>query len=193
MKRPFFSVFCSQSVRSLPGSNDSILGSEAVNRSVLHAESNHSFTLSIFHQKVQGKVLNKVTGVITKRLNRRQRGRKIHEMSYSLAPLCTDRVVEKMENRCVDLPFHKVYAVASVLSCLLHSSIGVPGLLFHTWDSDHQRPSGRSSHLQCGWTACQSSPAGKEVEQHQVRIPCCVIYMFWYMERAILMVWDKKT
>lgn len=34
----------------LPSSNDSILGSEAVNRPILHAESNDSLTLSIFHQ-----------------------------------------------------------------------------------------------------------------------------------------------
>lgn len=61
------------SVCSLPSSDDSVLGSEAMNRSVLHAESNHSLTLSIFHQQIQGKVLNKVAGVITKRLNRRQR------------------------------------------------------------------------------------------------------------------------
>lgn len=41
-----------QSVRGLPGSNDSILGSEAVNGSVLHAESNNPLTLSILHQEV---------------------------------------------------------------------------------------------------------------------------------------------
>lgn len=172
MKHNFFSVFAKKSVRSLPGSNDSILGSEAVNRSVLHAKSNHSFTLSIFHQKVQGKILNKITGVVTKRLSRTQKGSQIHEMCCSL---CTDWVTEKMQNMCAELPFHKVYAVGSVLSCLLHSSSGGPVLLFHTWDSDHQRPSGRSFHLQCGWTACQSSPAGKEVQQHQVKIYCFVM------------------
>lgn len=58
----------------LPSSNDSILGSETVNRSVLHAESNHSFTLSIFHQQVQGKVLHKVTGVVTKGLKQKKEG-----------------------------------------------------------------------------------------------------------------------
>lgn len=66
------SRFANGHLRSLPGSNDSILGSEAVNGSVLHAESNHSFALSIFHQQVQGEVFDKVTGVITKRLNRTQ-------------------------------------------------------------------------------------------------------------------------
>lgn len=58
-------VFSTNSDCCLPSGNDSVLGSEAVNRSVLHAESNHSFTLAIFHQQIQGKVLHKVTGVIT--------------------------------------------------------------------------------------------------------------------------------
>lgn len=59
-------LLCNSPVSSLPGSNDCVLSSETVNRSVLHAESNHSFTLSVLHQKVQGKVLNKVSGIITK-------------------------------------------------------------------------------------------------------------------------------
>lgn len=54
--------------RGLPSSNDSVLGSEAVDGSVLHAESNNTLALAILHQEVQGKVLHKVTGVITQRL-----------------------------------------------------------------------------------------------------------------------------
>lgn len=50
----------------LPGSNNGVLGSEAVDRPILHTESDDPFTLSILHQQVQGKVLHKVTGVITK-------------------------------------------------------------------------------------------------------------------------------
>lgn len=150
----------------LPSSNDSVLGSEAVNRPVLHAQSDHSFTLSVFHEQVQGKVLHKVTGVVTKRLNRRREGRHIHEMQFnSTLQKHWFFTYEKSwrkdgEHTFSHLPVHRVYAVASVLSCLLHSSSGGPGLLFHTWDSVLRRPSGRSSHLQCGWTACQSSPAG---------------------------------
>lgn len=70
-------LLCNQSVSSIPGSNDCVLSSETVNRSILHAESNHSFTFSILHQKVQGKVLNKVSGVITKRLKTKQQTDKI--------------------------------------------------------------------------------------------------------------------
>lgn len=69
-------MFLQTVIGSIPSSNDSILGSEAVNGSILHAESDHSFALSIFHQQVQGKVLNKVAGVITKRL-REQVSRKL--------------------------------------------------------------------------------------------------------------------
>lgn len=57
----------------LPGGNDGVLGSEAVNRAVLHAESNHSFTHAVLHQQVQSEVLHKVTGVVTKWLNRNGR------------------------------------------------------------------------------------------------------------------------
>lgn len=56
----------------LPSSNNSVLGSEAVDRPVLHTESDHPFTLSILHQQVQGKILHKVTGVITKWLKTSQ-------------------------------------------------------------------------------------------------------------------------
>lgn len=66
-------LFCMQRRCGLPGGDDCVLGSESVDRPVLHAESDHSFTLSVLHQQVQGKVLHKVTGVITKRLKRKQK------------------------------------------------------------------------------------------------------------------------
>lgn len=150
---------------SIPSSNDSILGSETVNGSILHAESNNSFTFTILHQQIQGKVLHKVTGVITKRLSRKHKNRIICEMQFNKVfffNLCIRLIKfnQKMKEReCVFLPGHKVCAIASVLSCLLHSSNGEPGLPFHTWDSDLQRLSGRSSRLQYGWMACQNSPA----------------------------------
>lgn len=58
--------------RDPPSSNNSVLGSEAVDGSILHAESNDTLALAILHQEIKGKVLHKVTGVITQRLQRRQ-------------------------------------------------------------------------------------------------------------------------
>lgn len=161
-----------------------------MNGTVLHAESNHSFTLSIFHQEVQGKVLNKVTGVVTKRLYRRID----RDMTWTKYRM---NIRLQNKSRCVALPCRKVYAVASVLSCLLHNSIDEPGLLFHTWDSDHQRLSGRSSRLQCGWMACQNSLT--EVEnfreaQQPIRpkLCCCIINIPVCVKKPILM-WCKNV
>lgn len=47
-----------------------------MNRSILHAKSNYSFTFSIFHEQVQGKVLHKVAGVISQWLERRKKNKK---------------------------------------------------------------------------------------------------------------------
>lgn len=121
-------ILSRSSVSPVPSSNDGILSSEAVNRPVLHAESDHSFTLSILHEQVQGKVLHKVTGVITKRLNRKE-DRKI---KLNGGPHYVHREKKGRDLLHVHLPFRKGYAVESVPSCLLHSSSGGPGLPFHT-------------------------------------------------------------
>ena len=53
-----------------PGGDDGVLGAEAVDGAVLHAEGDHALTLPVLHQQVQGEVLHKVTGVITQGLER---------------------------------------------------------------------------------------------------------------------------
>lgn len=83
---------------------------------------------------------------------------------------------------CVYLPCRKVYVVGNVPSCLLHSSSDGPGLLSHTWDSVLQRPSGRSCHRLCGWTAFQNSPARRDIMSlwTAVCVPCRMCLSCFY-------------
>lgn len=111
----------------LPSSNNSVLGSEAVDRPVLHTESDHPFTLSILHQQVQGKILHKVTGVITKWLKTSQADAQRH-----LTGAPRQHKDWKKVGKYVYSPFHTAYAAVSGLFCLLHSSSGAPDLPFHT-------------------------------------------------------------
>jgi len=57
-----------------PGGDDGVLGPEAMDGAVLHAEGDHAFTLAILHQEVQGKVLHKVAGVVTQGLEGESEG-----------------------------------------------------------------------------------------------------------------------
>ena len=52
----------------LPSGQYSVLCPEAMDGAVLHAQSYHTSALSILHEQVQRKVLDKVLGVMTKRL-----------------------------------------------------------------------------------------------------------------------------
>lgn len=50
--------------RSIPCSNNCVLGPKAVDGAILHAKSDHPTAFPILHQQVQGKVLYKVTCVV---------------------------------------------------------------------------------------------------------------------------------
>jgi hypothetical protein len=51
------------------GCEDGILGPEPMERPILETESNDPTTLSIFHEEVEGKVLNKVLAVVLEGLS----------------------------------------------------------------------------------------------------------------------------
>ena len=56
-----------------PSCNDGVLGSEAMQRSILQIHGYHAATGTSLHQQVQGKVFNEVLGVVTKRLETRRK------------------------------------------------------------------------------------------------------------------------
>lgn len=53
---------------TLPSGNDSVLCSKTMYSAIFYAKSNNTTTFSIFHQQVQGKIFNKVAGIISQRL-----------------------------------------------------------------------------------------------------------------------------
>jgi len=48
-----------------PGGQNSLVGSEAMDGSIFHAESNHSNTLALVHQQIQSKVFHEKVGVVS--------------------------------------------------------------------------------------------------------------------------------
>ena len=50
---------------STTSGHDGVLGAESVDGAILKTESDHSATLSILHQQIQGKVLDKVVAVVS--------------------------------------------------------------------------------------------------------------------------------
>lgn len=54
----------------LPCGNDCVLGPEAVDGAILHAQCDHTSAFAILHQQIQRKVLHKVAGVIPQRLGK---------------------------------------------------------------------------------------------------------------------------
>ena len=61
---------------NVPGRQYCVLGSEAVDTPILHAEGGHSPTLSVNHDQIQGKELNKVVAVVAKGLKRWRQGKR---------------------------------------------------------------------------------------------------------------------
>lgn len=61
-------------IRLLPSSYNSVLGSYAMDRPILYAQCDHTTALPIFHQKVQGKILYKIAGIISQRLKNKKTG-----------------------------------------------------------------------------------------------------------------------
>lgn len=53
---------------TLPSGNDSVLCFKAMYSAIFNAKGNNTTTFSIFHQQVQGKILNKVACIISQRL-----------------------------------------------------------------------------------------------------------------------------
>ena len=47
---------------------DRAVRTESVDRAIFQVERHHTHTLAIFHDQIQGKVLNKVSGIMTQRL-----------------------------------------------------------------------------------------------------------------------------
>ena len=61
---------------NVPGRQYCVLGSEAVDTPILHAEGGHSPTLSVNHDQIQGKELDKVVAVVAKGLKRWRQGKR---------------------------------------------------------------------------------------------------------------------